>query len=718
MIGMPRLPEHFTLIEGFVVIDPQERIVHLNPIDVVESHTILLPHGSKLVNALSASAETILKCTKKKRTTRMRKSTPGPGAEGLTGETLADQLLQNTSANAASQAPLPVPLPVELDLNSYENLQLLAAVKTFMGIVSNHIQAILNTAIQMQQQSKKASQDQRRLLIKSGSLPRHALSKKKPAASTTAPAIANASANNNTTTITSATTANVNPVSNNNMSVTTATTATAANSTLSDIPRIESSMYISAPGSAETSSNSIPRPPSLAQQQLSPTNAPVSRANSGNEHSVSIKSMSELNLSVPSDKSNFSPAAVSSTGSARRDSTLSPRGLSSAKSRASTKPSPKPPASVKRHDRRQSELGPRSAEEPEPAARPFTTAATHPPSKFLRKASGSRHSLPLSGPKKDLEEKDEHTPLVSPRISSVKTPKGRNSLSKEPSFTLGSTGNNANTPAGRKLTTKSSDMLLGIAGKTNTKKTAEDNKVKAPLSAKGVPLDPHGSFHNVPSATQSDSTQHQSAADLKTLVEPGVSTKGGENADEKGPLSLDVPDNKDVPTPPQTTHIHRHNSSNALVFTLDSLMSPMVYPAQKKSSFLADNTETTTAGLPPTVPATVPAAVPATVAVIPTSALTDGRNFTSAASPTFDNLPSKADLYADDEPRDSLNDETCSEITVTDAGGHHGRGEEESSLMGRVQETSSNDSGDKLSDINESVCSDASSLPSLKSVSL
>lgn len=67
IIGLQKLPENFLLLERFVVIDPQERIVHLNPSDVVESHTILLPHASKLVGLIRSAAETIQKLTKRKK---------------------------------------------------------------------------------------------------------------------------------------------------------------------------------------------------------------------------------------------------------------------------------------------------------------------------------------------------------------------------------------------------------------------------------------------------------------------------------------------------------------------------------------------------------------------------------------------------------------------------------------------------------------------------
>ena len=108
-------------------------------------------------------------------------------------------------------------------------------------------------------------------------------------------------------------------------------------------------------------------------------------------------------------------------------------------------------------------------------------------------------------------------------------------------------------------------------------------------------------------------------------------------------------------------------------------------------------------------------------------------------SGVFDNLPardSEGDNSGDfNKPRDSeLFDETCSEITLTSAGlglrdsadngapgsagggGGGGGGGGATGNRERTTSSSNGDSGDRAS-VNESVCSSASSLPSLKNVS-
>ena len=59
-LGVPGLPEGFGPPQGFAVVDPEERVVHLHPTDIVASHTITLPQSSKLVASLKGYAETIL----------------------------------------------------------------------------------------------------------------------------------------------------------------------------------------------------------------------------------------------------------------------------------------------------------------------------------------------------------------------------------------------------------------------------------------------------------------------------------------------------------------------------------------------------------------------------------------------------------------------------------------------------------------------------------
>lgn len=731
MIGMPRLPEHFTLLEGFVVIDPQERIVHLNPIDVVESHTILLPHGSKLVNALSASAETILKCTKKKRSTRFRKSL---------GDTLLVDLLSAEAGNTNNnQAPSPVPppslpLPVELDLNSYENLQLLAAVKTFMGIVSNHIQAILNTAIQMQQQSKKASQDQRRLLIKSGSLPRGPISSRKKPTATNAVSNGN---NNNTNSTTDA--ANINSNSEiviDAMVDTTLPVATNINSSTDFVrPRPISTTLDANNNVNATSATANNTTSTTSALPRTPSNNPLPRVNS---------SVTELNLFLPTDKHPHTPVAAATINSARRDSTSntantattnstsaanstnpaispSPKGAVN-KAKLPFRPSPKQAASK---GRRQSEFGMKSPETEQTSAN-------------LSK-NRNRHSLPLL--KRDEEEDGPAatahtthgniTPQITPRgpqgPTGKVTVKARSSMLKDPTASTASTGPSA---ASKKLVSKTSDMSMGIAGKSK--------KTDKPISAKS-------SLHDL----HAESALHTTSSNTLHTNKTTTTNTSSSLDDPFQELAILVPDTNtdstiEPPTPPPLTHIHsmRHNSSTALVFTIDSLMSPIAYPVSHKgdngvtsakdavqmsssdtanlTGVIASATSTTSARAPAVPPLSL-AGIAATNTVNTTNTIihphtTDTHTHVHTVSPTFDNLPSKGtDSNSEDGPRDSLNDETCSEITVTDAGGLHREEDSLNSLVGvGIRETSSNDSGDKSEG---SVCSSASSLPSLKSVS-
>lgn len=211
LIGLQRLPEGFVLLERFVVIDPQERIVHLNPADVVVAHTILLPHASKLVNVLRAPTEAILRLTRKKKALKARKTViiqpqpqPQPnqrqsminltefGDQGgkyapivsgrpvdqspaSSGRQAADTSPSHSFADPAhtlypiqaATSPAPaVMLPMDLDPQSSDGQHLLSAVKTFSGLVANHIEAIVNTAIQMQHEEKNAARTKRKVLEK------------------------------------------------------------------------------------------------------------------------------------------------------------------------------------------------------------------------------------------------------------------------------------------------------------------------------------------------------------------------------------------------------------------------------------------------------------------------------------------------------------------------------------------------------------------------
>jgi hypothetical protein len=68
MVGLNKLPNYFVLEKGMIVVDPKDKIVHMDPADIVTSHTFLLPQASKLNNQLKPLYNTILSMTKTKYT--------------------------------------------------------------------------------------------------------------------------------------------------------------------------------------------------------------------------------------------------------------------------------------------------------------------------------------------------------------------------------------------------------------------------------------------------------------------------------------------------------------------------------------------------------------------------------------------------------------------------------------------------------------------------
>ena len=180
LIGMHELPEGFTVEEGIVLGDPSDREFHLHPKDTVKSHTIMPPQANKLIDALKPHADLILKLT---RTSRKRNestiinhppsslrspsssfsihtpffpsenfsNTPAftPMSPSLSSSELkSGEDYGGTTSTAPQVVYNPLPLPIELDLESSDCKQLLTAVSSFSSIMTAHLQALCNTAIQ------------------------------------------------------------------------------------------------------------------------------------------------------------------------------------------------------------------------------------------------------------------------------------------------------------------------------------------------------------------------------------------------------------------------------------------------------------------------------------------------------------------------------------------------------------------------------------------
>jgi hypothetical protein len=194
---MQKLPPGWALPERYVVIDPGERIVHLNPFDLVQAQSILLPNGSRLVTALKPVYDSIIKLSAKAKKSRVKSVTIGPMSpvrvdyfEGLptvsspvagsvTGLTNLTISPLKSMANMDIPAPPPTAIPpqnnnpndsakltcpLELDYENPDCVVLLGYIKQFVATVHNHILAIVNTAIHLQHVEKQAARDKRRVV--------------------------------------------------------------------------------------------------------------------------------------------------------------------------------------------------------------------------------------------------------------------------------------------------------------------------------------------------------------------------------------------------------------------------------------------------------------------------------------------------------------------------------------------------------------------------
>jgi hypothetical protein len=202
MLGVLKLPPDFVLLEGYVVVDPQERTVHLHPTDVVQSHTTLLPNASRLIAALRPSADKILQLSRKRKSQQQKvtitvqhekvvlSTTPllstinaqrmsslnvsdlngyQPGSSGSQLKSPAERH-ESASGNPKNSPAISSPvvpsriLPLALDIPSEDCIAFSGAIMQFSGLVSNHILAILNTGIQLQQQAKELARAKRRVV--------------------------------------------------------------------------------------------------------------------------------------------------------------------------------------------------------------------------------------------------------------------------------------------------------------------------------------------------------------------------------------------------------------------------------------------------------------------------------------------------------------------------------------------------------------------------
>jgi hypothetical protein len=93
MLGLCKLPDGFVIERHMLIVDPKEKIVHMHPSDIVESHTFVLPQASKLSNSLKPYVDTIIALSKSQRPL----GSAGKGPNPTEGRSRASSLSSSTS---------------------------------------------------------------------------------------------------------------------------------------------------------------------------------------------------------------------------------------------------------------------------------------------------------------------------------------------------------------------------------------------------------------------------------------------------------------------------------------------------------------------------------------------------------------------------------------------------------------------------------------------
>lgn len=114
-----------------------------------------------LYKALTPHANTILELWRKRRSQR-QKVTITVHSDLVDG---SDTSRPDSATPQNSPNPAEV-IPLELDITDPSCMQFSGAVQRFSSLVSNHILAILNTGIQLQQKEKQEAREKRRVVAK------------------------------------------------------------------------------------------------------------------------------------------------------------------------------------------------------------------------------------------------------------------------------------------------------------------------------------------------------------------------------------------------------------------------------------------------------------------------------------------------------------------------------------------------------------------------
>jgi len=184
-LGLESTPRGLEMSSGLIVVDPKRNKIHMHPSDVVLSHTLSLPHASKLQQALKPIVENILKLSHKLRKGRRRSSNSTSkteeGGKPSLSEAASIVAAENDTESMGTDISAPNRgLPTnsrssrrgfsEGDVSSADEYGvssplLTGAIISFVDVMREHMQKIVNTAVQMRWEAKMQRRQQRSDLI-------------------------------------------------------------------------------------------------------------------------------------------------------------------------------------------------------------------------------------------------------------------------------------------------------------------------------------------------------------------------------------------------------------------------------------------------------------------------------------------------------------------------------------------------------------------------
>jgi hypothetical protein len=163
--GVQKLPDHFALSPGVVVVDCQENCVKFHPTDNVTSHKFFLPQTNKLIHSLTKSAEVIYRSPARKASVVARKKSMANLGAAQGTSSGADGSAGGVGAESGCLERQLLPVPVDLDATSEKGHMLMCAVSEFSNTVAGHLQVLVNTAVQSAWEAKQQKYKKRELLL-------------------------------------------------------------------------------------------------------------------------------------------------------------------------------------------------------------------------------------------------------------------------------------------------------------------------------------------------------------------------------------------------------------------------------------------------------------------------------------------------------------------------------------------------------------------------